>query len=292
MPLNGLFLNALAQASLPYLTNAFAPLRGITTDFSTDVASAGQSVTTRFATVPSVVNISSVGYTPVDGDTTAKTITLDQHRGVTLGFTDIQVLQSSINFERLFLAPMVQALGADMFGQLWNLVTSSNFTNSITSTAANFDRSDLIDLGVLLTGTLKAPKIGRSFICNPDFYGALLKTLNSAEIPGITPDKADGIVPRVSGMDVYQSDLCDNNAQNLGGFACHSSALIMAARRVNPEAALQDSIEIAEVVVPDLGLPITFRRYYDRALGKSCINVSAIWGVSTGTAMGVRVITA
>lgn len=292
MALNGLFLNALAQASLPYLTNAFAPLRGITTDFSTDVASAGQSVTTRFATVPSVVNISSVGYTPVDGDTTAKTITLDQHRGVTLGFTDIQVLQSSINFERLFLAPMVQALGADMFGQLWNLVTSSNFTQSITSTAANFDRSDLIDMGVVLTQTLKAPKIGRSFLCNPDFYGALLKTLNSAEIPGITPDKAEGIVPRVSGMDVYQSDLCDNNSQNLGGFACHSSALIMAARRVNPEAALQDSIEIAEVVVPDLGLPVTFRRYYDRALGRTCINVSCIWGVSTGTAMGVRVITA
>lgn len=292
MALNGVFLAQIAQASLPFLTNAFAPLRGITTDFSTDVASAGQSVTTRFALVPSVVDISSVGYTPVAGNTTAKTVTLDQHRGVTLGFTDIEVLQSSINFERLFLSPMIQSLGADMFGQLWNLVVSGNFAQSITSTAANFDRSDLIDLGVLLTGTLKAPKLGRSFICNPDFYGALLKTLNSAEIPGITPDKADGVVPRVSGMDVYQSDLCDANSQNLGGFACHSSALIMAARRVNPEAALQDSIEIAEVIVPDLGLPLTFRRYYDRALGQTCINVSAIWGVSTGTAMGVRVVTA
>jgi hypothetical protein len=292
MALNGVFLAQIAQQSLPFLTNAFAPLRGITTDFSTDVASAGSSVTTRFATVPSVVSISSVGYVPVAGDTTAKTITLDQHRGVTLGFTDIEVLQSSINFERLFLAPMLQALGADMFGQLWNLVTSSNFTQSITSTAANFDRSDLIDLSTVLTGTLKAPKIGRAFICNPDFYGALLKTLNSAEIPGITPDKADGIVPRVSGLDVYQSDLCDNNSQNLGAFACHSSALIMAARRVNPEAALQDSIQIAEVVVPDLGLPITYRMFYDRALGKTCINVSCIWGVSVGTAMGVRVITA
>ena len=71
----------------------------------------------------------------------------------------------------------------------------------------------------------------------------------------------------------------------------HSSALIMAARRVNPEAALQDSIEIAEVIVPDLGLPITFRRYYDRALGKTCINVSCIWGVAKGTNMGVRIVT-
>lgn len=293
MALSGNFLQQVSQQSLAYLSNAFAPLRGITTDFSTDIASAGQSVTTRFATVPSVVSISSAGYAPVDGDTTARTITLDQHRGVTLGFTDIDVLQSSVNFERLFLAPMVQALGADMFGQLWNLVTAANFAQTpLSSSAANFDRQDVIDLGVTLTGTLKAPKMGRSVILNPAYYGAISKTFISAEIPGITPFKAEGLVPRVSGFDVYESDLCDANAENLAGFALHSSALIMAARRVNPEAALQDSIEIAEVIVPDLGLPVTFRRYYDRALGKTCINVSCIWGVAKGTGMGVRIVTA
>lgn len=291
MSLSGNFLQAISQNSLPHLQSLFAPLAGITTDFSTDIASAGQSVTTRYAVRPSVVNIASTGYVPVAGNTLAKTITLDQHRGVTLGFSDIDVLQSSINFERLFLSPMLQVLGADMFGQLWNLVTAGNFPSYITSTAANFDRSDLIDMGQTLTSSAKAPKAGRAFLCNPDFYGALLKTLNTAEIPGITPDKAEGIVPRVSGMNVYETDLADDNSAYLGGFAMHSSALLMAARRVNPEAALQDSIDIAEVVVPGLGLPITFRRYYDRSLGQTCINVSCIWGVSVGTAMGVRVVT-
>ena len=90
---------------------------------------------------------------------------------------------------------------------------------------------------------------------------------------------------------MYESDLCDVNGEALAGFAMHSSALIMAARRVNPEAALQDSIEIAEVIVPELGLPVTFRRYYDRALGKTCINVSVIYGVAKGTNMGVRIVT-
>lgn len=292
MALNGVFLAQIAQQSLPFLTNAFAPLRGITTDFSTDIAAAGASVTTRFATVPSVVDITADGYAPVDGDTTARTINLDQHRGVTLGFTDIEVLQSSINFERLFLAPMVQSLGADMFGQLWNLVTAANFAQTpLSSSAANFDRQDVIDLGVTLTQTLKAPKMGRAVLLNPAYYGAVLKTFISAEFPGIPNYKAEGTIPRVSGFDLYESDLCDNNSEALAGFAMHSSALIMAARRVNPEAALQDSIEIAEVVVPDLGLPITFRRYYDRALGKTCINVSCIWGVAKGTNMGVRIVT-
>lgn len=292
MALNGVFLAQIAQQSLAYLTNAFAPLRGITTDFSTDVASAGQSVTTRFATVPSVVDITSVGYTPADGNTTSRTITLSQHQGVTLGFTDIDVLQSSINFERLFLEPMVQALGAKVFGDLWNLVTAANFTETAySSTAANFDRSDLIDLATQLTSSAKAPKFGRAVILNPSYYGAISKTFISAEIPGITDFKANNTVPRVSNFEVYESDLCDANGENLAGFAMHSSALIMAARRVNPEAALQDSIEIAEVIVPELGLPITFRRYYDRALGKTCVNVSVIYGVAKGTGMGVRIVT-
>jgi len=292
MALSGNFLQQVSQTSLPYLTNAFAPLAGITLDFSSDVASAGQSVTTRFATVPSVVDVTSVGYAPVAGDTTARTITLDQHQAVTLGFTDIEVLQSSINFERLFLAPMVQALGAKVFGDLWNLVTAANFaTTPLSSSAANFDRSDVIDLGVTLTQTLKAPKMGRAVLMNPAYYGAISKTFISAEIPGITPFKAEGTVPRVSGFDIYESDLCDVNGEALAGFAMHSSALIMAARRVNPEAALQDSIEIAEVVVPGLGLPVSFRRFYSRESGKTCVSVSCIYGVAKGTGMGVRIVT-
>lgn len=292
MSLNGVFLNAISQASLPYLSNAFAPLRGITTDFSTDVASAGQSVTTRFATVPSVVDVTSVGYAPVAGDTTSRTINLSSHQGVTLGFTDIEVLQSSINFERLFLAPMIQALGAKVFGDLWNLVTAANFTETAySSTAANFDRQDVIDLATQLTSSAKAPKFGRAILLNPAYYGAVLKTFISAEIPGITDFKANNTVPRVSGFDIYESDLCDANGENLAGFAMHSSALIMAARRVNPEAALQDSIEIAEVVVPELGLPVTFRRFYSRESGKTCISASIIYGVAKGTNMGVRVVT-
>jgi hypothetical protein len=292
MALSGNFLAQISQTSLPYLQNAFAPLAGITTNFSTDIASAGQSVTTRFATVPSVVDITADGYAPVSGDTTARTITLDQHQGVTLGFTDIEVLQSSINFERLFLAPMVQALGAKVFGDLWNLVTAANFTQTaLSSSAANFDRQDVIDLAQQLTSSAKAPKFGRALLLNPAYYGSVLKTFISAEIPTITEFKANNTVPRVSGFEVYESDLCDANGESLAGFAMHSSALIMAARRVNPEAALQDSIEIAEVIVPELGLPVTFRRFYSRESGKTCISCSVIYGVAKGTNMGVRIVT-
>lgn len=289
--LNGVFLAQIAQQSLPALQSMFAPLGGITTDFSTDIASAGASVTTRFAVRPSLTDVASSGYASNAASTTARTINLDKHQAVVLEFTDLEILQSSINFQQLFLEPMLQVLGAKVFGDIWDLVTESNFANYYTSTAANFDRSDLIDIGGTLTDTLKAPKQGRALIANPAFYGALLKTLNSAEIPGITADKAEGVVPRVTAFDIYETDLADANSENLGAFAAHRSALIMAARRVNPEAAMMDSIEIAEVVVPGLGLPLTFRRWYDRNAGTTKIAVTVIYGVAKGTGMGVRVVT-
>ena len=288
--LNGVFLNAIAQESLPYLTSLFAPLRGITTDFSSTIATAGSSVTTRFATKPAVQDIASAGYAPSAAQTTARTINLDQHKGVTIGFTDIEVLQSSISFEKLFLNPMLDALGADVFGALNDLVTASNFSNYFFSTAGNFDRGDLVDIGTTLTTTLQAPKMGRFALLNSSYYGALVKTLNSAEFPGIIAEKTEGVVPRVNKFDVYESSLVDGNSENLAGFCAHSSALIMAARRVNPEAAMMDSIEIAEVVIPGLDLPVTFRKFYDRSLGQTCIHVGLIYGVAKGTGMGVRVV--
>ena len=289
--LNGVFLAQIAQQSLPALQSMFAPLGGITTDFSTDIASAGASVTTRFAVRPSLTDVASSGYASNAASTTSRTINLDKHQAVVLEFTDLEILQSSINFQQLFLEPMLQVLGAKVFGDIWDLVTESNFANYYTSTAANFDRSDLIDIGATLTETLKAPKQGRALIANPGFYGALLKTLNAPEIPTITEFKAEGVVPRVTAFDIYETDLADANSENLGAFAAHRSALIMAARRVNPEAAMMDSIEIAEVVVPGLGLPLTFRRWYDRNAGTTKIAVTVIYGVAKGTGMGVRVVT-
>lgn len=292
MSLNGVFLAQIAQQSLPYLQNFFAPLAGITTDFSTDISSAGKSVTTRFAVKPSVTDIKANGYAAVAGDTVAKEIVLDQHQGVNLEFPDIDVLQSSIKFEQLFLAPMLESLGGKVFTDLWNLVTAANFAETpLSSSAANFDRSDVIDLATQLTSSAKAPQMGRSLIVNPAYYGALSKTFISAEIPGITPFKAENTVPRISGFNVYQSDLCDANGESLAGFAMHPSALLMAARRVNPEAALRDSIDISEVVVPGLNLPVTFREFYDRKAGATVISVSVIYGVAKGTNMGVRIVT-
>lgn len=286
----GANLAEIAQESLPNLKSTFSPLSSLTTDFSSDISSRGASVTTRFPVNPTAIDLSS-GYTVNDVSMTAKTITLNTFFGFVYGFTDVERSKSSIMLNELFIQPALQALGNKVFGDLWNLVTAANFAQTpLNTTAGDFDRSDLADLSATLTGDLKAPKQGRSVVLNPTYYASLVKSLNSAEIPGITADKAEGVVPRVAGFDVYQTDLADANSEYLQGFAFHKSSLLMAGRSVDATGAASSGVEVADVVIPDLGLPVQFRKWYDPDLGVLKYSCGILYGLSVGQNFGVRII--
>lgn len=284
----GTNLNAIAMASLPALKARFAALNAISTDFSADIADKGASVTTRYPVSVTAQDLSS-GYSTTGVETVAKSITLNQFQGFVYGFTDLERSKSSIDLNQLFVEPALTATGKKMFGDLWNLVTSSNF-NSVGINAGNFDRGDLADLSAQLTSA-GVPYDGRAVLLNPTYYAALLKTLNSAEFPGIIAEKTEGIVPRVAGFDVYQSSECDANGQGLGGFAFHKSALLMAARRVNADGATQMGAEVADVLIPELNLPTQYRRFYNLQSGELVFSFSCLYGVAPGRSeFGIRIV--
>lgn len=287
----GVNLAAIAEESLPHLSSVFAPLRGIITDFSNEIADRGASVTTRVPTVPTAADLSS-GYTATDVTMTAKTVTLDTFYGYVAAFTDVERSKSSIRLDDLFISPMLEALGNKVFGDLWGLVLAANFATSSVVTAANFDRSELADLGATLTDTKQAPKAGRTLWADPQHYAGLVKSLNSAEFPNQSTFKAEGMVPRTAGFDCYESNQCDDNSQNLAAFAFHRSSLLCAARGVDSTGAAQAGAEVQDVTIPGLELPIQFRRWYDTTAGSLYISVGLLYGVAVGNDMGVRVTTA
>ena len=287
----GVNLAAIAQESLPALQNLFAPISAITTDFSSDILASGASVTTRYPVKPVAVDLTN-GYTPQGVETVAKTITLGSFQGFPYGFNDLERSKSAIDLNALFIEPALQATGKKVFTDLWNLVTESNFTTSTTITAGNFDRDDLADLRATLNAA-GAPQMGRAVVLSPTYFASLVKSLNSAEFPGFIREKAEGYIPRVAGFDVYETDLADNNGENLGGFAFHKSALLMAARRVDSSGAQQMGTEVADVIVPGLNLPVQFRRYYDNSAGMLNYVFGIFYGVQYGRSeMGVRIVSA
>jgi len=219
---------------------------------------------------------------------TSATVSLNSHYGFTYGFTDVERSKSSINLNNLFIEPALQALGDKVFGDVWNLITSGNFATHQVTAVADFDRDILADLNGSLTSDKKAPQGGRSVFMNPAYYAALVKTLNSAEIPGITEEKREAIVPRVAKFDCFETDLADDNSDNLAAFAFQRNSLLMAGRSVDTELAANAGIEVENVVIPGLGLPVQFRRFYDND-GILYYNCNLLYGVAKGVDYGIRI---
>lgn len=278
----GVNLAKVAMESLPALTDLFAPLSALSTDFSTDISQSGESITTRIPTNVTAGDMTT-GYQTNESDVAmvAKTVTLNQFKGFTYGFNDLERSKSEIDLNRLFLEPAMEAVGEAVFNYIWALVVNANFASTEIITAANFDRDNLADFNALLT-TAKTLKSNRSLFCNPSYYASLVKSLNSAEIPGITADKAGASVPRVANFDSYETTLASANSESLAAFAFQKSALIMAARSViADEMTAKAGVDVETIVIPGLGLPIQFRKWYDPD-GTLYFNMNVLFGASVG----------
>lgn len=290
----GANLAAIAEMSLQPLQSALLPLRAFTTDFSSDVASRGASVTTRYATNPTAQDLSS-GYSRTDTTTTAITTTLNTYYGFVWGFDDLERSKSSVNLNDLFIQPAAYALAKKVFADIWNLVNDTNYpaaaATELTVTAANFDRDDVADIAQQLT-TNGVSKLGRSLILAPGHYGALAKDLNAADSAGQSMTIGENVIPRLHGFDVYESPECGGNSVNVAGLATSRQGMLIAARSVDIATEATRIVDFQNVVLPDLGLPVQFRKWYDPSTGYLMYSVGLLYGVRFGIpSSGLKIVT-
>lgn len=290
----GANLAAIAEMSLQPLQSALLPLRAFTTDFSSDVASRGASVTTRYATNPTAQDLSS-GYSRADTTTTAITTTLNTYYGFVWGFDDLERSKSSVNLNDLFIQPAAYALAKKVFADIWNLVNDTNYpaatATELTVTAANFDRDDVADIAQQLT-TNGVSKLGRSLILAPGHYGALAKDLNAADSAGQSMTIGENVIPRLHGFDVYESPECGSNGINVVGLATSRQGMLIAARSVDIATEATRIVDFQNVVLPDLGLPVQFRKWYDPSTGYLMYSVGLLYGVRFGIpSSGLKIVT-
>jgi hypothetical protein len=291
----GANLAAIAEMSLQPLQSALLPLRAFTTDFSSDIAQRGASVTTRYATNPTAQDLSS-GYTRTDTTLTAITTTLDTYYGFVWGFDDLERSKSSINLNDTFIQPAAYAIAKKVFGDLWNLVNDTNYpaatATELTVTAANFDRDDVADIAQQLT-TNGVSKSGRSLILAPGHYAALAKDLNAVDSAGQSITIGENVIPRLHGFDVYESPECDGNSVNVAGLATGRQGMLMAARSVDIATEATRIVDFQNVVLPDLGLPVQFRKWYDPSTGYLMYSMGVLYGVKFGIpSSGLKIVTA
>ncbi len=289
--LNGINLAAIAQSVLDNLSAQHTPVSAFTTDFSSEIADQGESITTRIATAVSAGDASS-GYSATDVTSSAKTVTLNQHKHFTMAFTDLEIAKGGMNMlERTFVRPATHAVINSMVDALMALVVNSEFGNKATVTSSNFGADDVATLAGDLT-TLNVPKDERALIIKPAYYASLAQdnAIQASYASTLDDSIRNHSVPRVHGFNVYEYSDIPSNSENLEGFACGPEALLIAARQ--PAIPQNWSGAVESVTDPDSGLTIQLRSWYEGKDGKQMITATTIFGVLVGSNSLKRIVSA
>ena len=287
--LGGVNLAQIAQQTLETLSAEMPIVSAFTTDFSSDVADVGQSVSTRVATAVSAGDASS-GYSATDVTSTAKTITLNKHKHFTAAFTDLEIAKGGMDMlERTFVRPAVHAVVNQMMDDLLALALTATYSNEVTVAAGSFGADDVADLAGDLT-TLNVPKADRALVIKPSYYANLAQdnAIQASYAYGGPGSIQDNAVPRVHGFNVYEYSDIPGNSENLEGFACGPEALIIAGRQ--PALPENWSGSVESVQDPDTGVTLQLRNWYEGKDGAQYITATLIYGVAAGTASMKRIV--
>jgi hypothetical protein len=127
----------------------------------------------------------------------------------------------------------------------------------------------------------KAPINDRALILNTTLYDSLLSQsgLLDASAFGARDVISEGRVPRVLGMQVYESMILPTNSITLSAMAVHPSAAAIAVRALEPQAP-SEYLAATVVTEPMSGLTLGYRRHYNPSSGKHFVSFECVFGAS------------
>jgi hypothetical protein len=279
--LAGVNLAVVAQRTLDTLLLRFPRASAFSTDFSSDIANVGESVTTRVASQPAVQDFAATTDAAAV-TTTARTVTLANYSGVRVGFTDMEWSKSSINLNDIFIGPVANTVIKAIMDGVLARVTNANFgAAAFTGAASTFDADDVVDLATALDVD-NVPLNPRSLVILPAYYGALAKdnAIQSAFAYGDDGAIKRNLFPMVHGFEVIGYNGIPNNSENLVGFASGPQGLLIAAR----VPAIPDRFpgEIESATDPESGLTIQVRKWYSPYDRRHYMEAGVIHGSQIG----------
>lgn len=284
--LGGINLQVIAQDSLTTLLAQFPLVNKFTTDFGGDILQRGESVTTRIAEGVAATDIGANGYTRSDVKSNAKTVTLNQHKGFVMGFSDGEVAKGGYDvLRRTFIRPAAHAVVKAVMDDVFNLVSltgTGTFTQTgYQGTVAAFDADAVADISQALTDA-NVPMAGRTLIVRPALYTSLAKdnSIQAQYASGTNAPLTENLLPRIHGFEVNQYTALPAAVANLKGIAVSPEAILIAARL--PATPTNWYGNVAVATDAESGLSIQVREWYDGDSGEQKLSMSILYGVSIG----------
>lgn len=227
-------------------------------------------------------------------EASAKTITVDQRKYQGLTWSSSELARQPFLDIAMSASLKAEKLGIDVVADILSLVTAAAFGDAVkTEPAGAFDSDDVIDL----KGEADAanwPEQGRSLVLNGSYDVNLLKdvSVKSASLWGDSTPIREGRIQRLLGFDYYPDSRVPANNQNLQGFICHKSALLVAFSPVGPSPEVRSALSKYELVVePSTGATLEYRSWGDPNKDTSKEVIECNYGRLVGEAAALKRIT-
>lgn len=279
----------IAQRALEGFTEYLHPMNLFSTSFSDETKQKGDTII-----VPLVGTLTATtfnqDYQVGGGTLTAVTISLNVHKIVPLSLTDVQFANSSVAQLEKWGFQAGEALASAITSHVFSYVTSGSpsfFATAYTFPVASWNVSRILTVRQAMT-TAKVPLNNRAMFLDPTSYAQTIgdTNLSYANYAGSVDAIREARVPRVYGFDVRESNLIPTT-DTMYGFACHPSALALAIRGLQPQAA--SAYESAGLVTnPSTGATLGMRRHYQPSNGTHYLNFEAIFGATYGITAGLQ----
>jgi hypothetical protein len=281
--LGGVNLTIIAQDSLTTLLAEFPLISKFSTNFGGDIASRGEAVTTRLANSVSVTDIGANGYAKSDVTSVAKTVTLSNHKGFVMGFSDGEVAKGGYDLlRRTFIRPAAHAVSKAVLDDMFALVTAGNYSSTgYNSTVAAFDADSVASISQTLTD-LDVPQAGRLLIVKPSLYTSLAKddAIQAQYASGTNAPLTENLLPRIHGFEVNQYSAFPATITNLKGIAVSPEAFLIATRQ--PALPTNWYGDVAAATDEKSGLTVQVREWYDGTTGEQKLSMSILYGIAIG----------
>lgn len=273
----------IAQTALEAFVADMESLSLFTTSYSAETVRRGATVE-----VPLIANLTATtfadDYTAGGGTISNVSISINNHQIVTSDVTDREFAASSTVEIMKFATQSGKALAQAVLTSVYSLfVTTASSAAQYTATLTNLSAFTLTNARALrkALSDSKVPQTDRALILNTTLYDSLLSQsgLLDASQFGARDTIAEGRVPRVLGMNVYESLVLPTNSISLSAVAVHPNAVALAVRALEPQAP-NEYIAAQTVTDPATGLTIGVRRFYRPETGKFHMAYEAVWGVS------------
>jgi hypothetical protein len=281
-----------AQEALQAFVASLTPLRAFSRDFSSQAAQRGNAVY-----VPRVDAVTSTtfnqSYTGSGGTINTITVNLDKHRINTVDLTDVQQLNSSAAVITNMARQQGKSLGRMVLQDIWSQLTIPNFGAAIVTTAAsNWSRTQVRALRKALVESDVDMSMA-SLVADVDIYDALLGDSNITQAFQYGGSEAirEGQIPRLFGMDVYQTNVLPSLTTTIGAFIVHPDAMAVAMRQFSSVVPTSAYEAFETVTDPESGITMQYRRLYDPNVGKMYASFECLFGYSTALTLGLKLAT-